>query len=347
MRALVYSAIGQHPVLADVDDPQCPADGVLIEVRATGVCRSDFHAWQGFDPVRLPHVGGHELAGVIIETGPEVGDWRIGDRVTTPFVCGCGRCSYCLSGDPQVCPDQTQPGFTGWGSFAERVAVHAADFNLVRLPDDLDFPTAAALGCRFATAYRAVTGHGPVAEGDWMAVYGAGGAGLSAIMIGAALGLEVIAVDVSADALGLAADLGATHLIDAGQEDPVTKINTLCGGVRLSLDCAGSATAAEQSVRSLRRRGRHVQVGLLFGANATPPLPMDKIIAWELAVYGSHGIAAADYPGLLDLVTSGRVDPGRLIVETTDLEGAGRALVAMAGPATSPGITVALPTPAP
>lgn len=186
MRALIYLDVGEAPQVRTVDDPRCPPDGVIIEVRATGVCRSDLHAWQGLDPVALPHVGGHELAGVIIGIGSKVRGWAVGDRVTTPFVCGCGRCAYCLAGDPQVCPDQTQPGFTGWGSFAERVAVHAADFNLVRLPDDVDFPTAAALGCRFATAYRAVTGHGPIASGDPMAVYGAGGAGLSAIMIGTA-----------------------------------------------------------------------------------------------------------------------------------------------------------------
>lgn len=343
MKALRYETVGATPAVVEVADPGCPADGVVISVRATGVCRSDFHAWSGHDPVRLPHVGGHELAGVIIETGPQVRDWRPGDRVTAPFVCGCGRCAECLAGAPQVCPDQTQPGFTGWGSFAERVAVHAADFNLVRLPDDLGFATAAALGCRFATAYRAVTGHCRTRPGDGLAVYGAGGAGLSAIMIGAALGLQVVAVDPSAAARERAIDCGATWAIDPATDDPVARINTDLGGVRLSLDCAGTATTAVQSVRSLRRRGHHVQVGLLFGAAATPPLPLDRMIAWELSAHGSHGIAAADYPGLLELVTSGRVDPGRLIGEITDLAGAGRALTAMAGPSTGAGITVAVP----
>jgi alcohol dehydrogenase len=343
MRALVYSGVGEPPVVTEAADPECPADGVVIEVRATGVCRSDYHAWVGHDPVRLPHVGGHELAGVIIRTGPEVSTWTVGDRVTTPFVCGCGRCDYCRAGDPQVCPDQTQPGFTGWGSFAEQLAVHAADFNLVRLPDDLDFTTAAALGCRFATAYRAVTGHAPVRAGDWLAVYGAGGAGLSAIMIGAALGLRVIAVDRAADALRLAAEVGAEAVINSSEADPVELINDLSGGVQLSIDCAGTATTAVQSVRGLRRRGHHVQVGLLFGPSATPPIPLDRAIAWELSIHGSHGIAAADYPGLLELVSSGRVHPERLVTSVTDLIGAGRALVAMGDPAPHSGITVAVP----
>ncbi|HEY9291490.1 MAG TPA: alcohol dehydrogenase catalytic domain-containing protein [Microlunatus sp.] len=343
MRALVYDRIGEAPRVIDAATPVCPADGVIIEVRATGVCRSDYHAWVGHDPVALPHVGGHELAGLIIETGPEVARWSAGDRVTTPFVCGCGHCDLCRGGDPQVCPDQTQPGFTGWGSFAERVAIHAADFNLIRLPDDLEFTTAAALGCRFGTAYRAVTGHTKINSGEPMAVYGAGGAGLSAIMIGAALGYRVIAVDISSDALNLATEFGAETSIRADLDDPAQVIIEQTGGVPLSLDCAGTAATAVQSVRSLRRRGHHVQVGLLFGAAATPPIPMDRVIAWELSVHGSHGIAAAHYPGLLELVTSGRVRPDRLVTEITDLEGAGRALEAMSGPNAPAGITVAIP----
>jgi alcohol dehydrogenase len=106
----------------------------------------------------LPHVPGHEFAGVVAELGPNVRRWRVGDRVTAPFVCGCGNCEWCTSGNAQVCPDQQQPGFSHWGSFAERVIVHAADANLVALPEAVTFEAAASLGCRFATAYRALTG---------------------------------------------------------------------------------------------------------------------------------------------------------------------------------------------
>jgi alcohol dehydrogenase len=188
VKAVVYSGYGATPALTEVPDPACPADGVVIAVGATGVCRSDWHAWKGHDPVVLPHIGGHEFAGVVVTAGPEVTAWRAGDRVTVPFACGCGRCEHCLAGDAQVCPRQTQPGFTGPGSFAELVAIHAADANLVALPAGLDFLTAACLGCRFATAFRAVTAHGRVRAGDWLAVHGCGGVGLSAVMIGAALG---------------------------------------------------------------------------------------------------------------------------------------------------------------
>ena len=267
MKAAVYSAYGVMPDVTEAADPACPADGVVIAVGATGVCRSDWHAWKGHDLVALPHIGGHEFAGTVAAAGPSVARWKPGDRVTVPFACGCGRCEYCLAGDAQVCPNQTQPGFTGPGSFAEFVAVHAADANLVALPDPVDFVTAASLGCRFATAFRAVTVHGRVRAGDWLAVHGCGGVGLSAVLIGVEFGARVMAVDVSAAALDRTRELGAEAAV-----------------------AAGAAGVAAESVRCLRRRGRHVQVGLLPGGPV--PLPMDLVIARELEIYGAHGMAA-------------------------------------------------------
>jgi D-arabinose 1-dehydrogenase-like Zn-dependent alcohol dehydrogenase len=250
-------------VLVDRPEPRCPEDGVVISVRATGVCRSDWHAWKGHDPVLLPHVPGHDFAGVVARVAPGVRHWKSGDRVTVPFVCGCGRCAWCESGEAQVCPAQTQPGFTGPGSFAEQVAIYGADTNLVRLPESVDFVTAASLGCRFATAFRAVTTHGRIGPGDWLAIHGCGGVGLSPVMIGAALGGRVIAVDVSGAALERASAVGAEALVDASSTaDVATVIRDLTGGgAHVSIDAFGSPEMAMASVRSLRRRGRHVQVG--------------------------------------------------------------------------------------
>lgn len=329
MKAVVYDRYGATPTLTDVPEPACPDGGVLIAVRATGVCRSDWHAWQGHDPVRLPHIPGHELAGEIASIGTGVTRWRIGDRVTVPFVCGCGVCEYCLAGDAQVCPHQTQPGFTGPGSFAELVAVHAADVNLVRLPDSVAFTTAASLGCRFATAFRAVTVHGAPRAGDWLVVHGCGGAGLSAVHIAAAMGARVIAVDVAPAALELATELGATATLLAG-EDTVAAVRDLTGGgAHVSVDAVGSPAVAVTSVHCLRRRGRHVQVGLLLGPAATPPLPMDLVIAGELVIHGSHGMAAHEYPAMLDLVAAGTLRPDRLIGPVIGLAAAGTALATM------------------
>jgi len=339
VKAVVYSRYGVTPELRQVADPARPADGVVIAVAATGVCRSDWHAWQGHDPVVLPHIGGHELAGVVVQTGPTVTRWRAGDRVTVPFACGCGRCEYCLAGQAQVCPRQTQPGFTGPGSFAELVAIHAADANLVSLPDAVDFVPAASLGCRFATAFRAVTAHGRVRAGDWLAVHGCGGVGLSAVMIGSALGARVVAVDVAAAALDRARELGAEFTV---QEDPVAAVGEITGGgAHVSIDALGSPATAVNSVRCLRRRGRHVQVGLLLGPASAPPLPMDLVIGRELEIYGSHGMAARDYPAMMAMVADGTLRPGAAIGQVIGLEDVGQALAAMNGPGSVVGMTVA------
>jgi alcohol dehydrogenase len=345
MRAVVYPGYGVLPELTRVPDPACPERGVVLRVGASGVCRSDWHAWKGHDPVALPHIPGHEFAGTVAEAGPGVTRWQAGDRVTVPFVCGCGECEYCRAGDAQVCPDQVQPGFTAPGSFAELVAVPAADENLVALPGSVPFVAAACLGCRFATAYRALTVHGALQPGDWLAVHGCGGLGLSAVMIAVALGARVVAVDVTAPALARARALGAAAVVDARKDpDPARTIRELTeGGARVSVDALGSPVTAANSVRSLRRRGRHVQAGLLLGPAASPPLPMDLVISRELAIYGTHGMAARDYPPMLKLVADQALRPELLLGEVIGLAEAGEALAAMDRPATSAGMTVIEP----
>jgi D-arabinose 1-dehydrogenase-like Zn-dependent alcohol dehydrogenase len=221
-----------------------------------------------------------------------------------------------------------------------RVAVHAADTNLVALPDSVDFVTAASLGCRFATAFRALTAHGRLRAGDWLAVHGCGGVGLSAVLIGVALGARVVAVDVAAPALDLARLLGAEHLVNATTDpDPAATIRLLTGeGATVSIDALGSPETAAASVRSLRRRGRHVQAGLLLGG--ATPLPMDVVVGHELELYGSHGLAASGYPPMLSLVADGTLRPELLVGKVISLDEAPAALAAMDHPPTSAGMTV-------
>ncbi|OFE17025.1 alcohol dehydrogenase [Humibacillus sp. DSM 29435] len=347
MRAVVYDEYGQLPTVRSVAEPPCPAGSVIVRVRATGVCRSDWHAWSGHDPVRLPHVPGHEFAGVVDQVGAGVTRAAVGDRVTAPFACGCGVCEWCRSGDAQVCPDGYQPGFSGPGSFAELVMVPAANTNLVHLPDSLTFTAAAALGCRFATAFRALHTHGNLAAGQWLVVFGSGGVGLSVVMIGRAIGARVIAVDVSSSALDRARELGAEHAFDAGDlAGAVAGIREVTGGgAHVGIDAIGSPSVASASIESLRPRGRHVQVGLLLGADSSAALPMGLVIARELAVFGSHGMPAVDYPAMLELVANGRLDPAALVNRVVGLEQAGEALVAMGRPG-PPGLTVVVLDPA-
>jgi D-arabinose 1-dehydrogenase-like Zn-dependent alcohol dehydrogenase len=327
VRAVVYDAIGVMPEVRDIPVPAAPDGGVVVRVHATGLCRSDWHAWAGHDEVALPHVPGHELAGVVADLGAGVEKWAVGDRVTVPFVCGCGRCEWCLRGEAQVCPDQQQPGFTHRGSFAEYVALHAADTNLVAIPESVSFEAAASLGCRFATAYRGLVGRARLARGEWVAVVGAGGVGLSAVMIAKALGARVVAVDRNPAALDVARSLGADHVIVADGRDVAAAVHELTsGGVHVSVDAVGSEQTCADGIHSLRRRGRHVQIGLLPPVEGHPRVPMARVIAWELDVLGSHGMAAADYPGMLALIESGALDPERLIERVIDLDEAARML---------------------
>lgn len=345
MRALVFEEYGGPLAVREVPDPAPAVHGVVVRVEATGLCRSDWHGWLGHDPdIVLPHVPGHELAGRVASVGAGVTRWTVGDRVTVPFVCACGACEQCAHGDHQVCARQTQPGFTGWGSFAEYVALDHADVNLVALPPEVGAVAAAGLGCRVATAHRAVVAQGRVRPGQWVAVHGCGGVGLSAVMVAVAAGARVVAVDVASGALALAREFGAEHTVDATAVDPAAAVHDLtAGGAHLSLDAVGSPQTCAASVRSLRPRGRHVQVGLLPAGLGEPALPMSLVIGGELEIVGSHGMPAHGYGGLLGLVVSGRLDPLRLVTRRIGLAEAADALPAMGRPGFPAGVTVIEP----
>jgi len=294
MKALCYEAFQQVLSIRQLADPVPERHGVVVKVTATGLCRSDWHGWMGHDAdIRLPHVPGHELAGTIEAIGRDVHQFGIGDRVTVPFVCGCGSCGQCISGNHQVCDHQSQPGFTHWGSFAEYVRIDYAATNLVKLPDEIDDLTAATLGCRFITSYRAVVAQGKVSGGQFVVVHGCGGVGLSAIMIANALGAQVIAVDINE---------------------------------HVSIDALGSQATCFNSIANLRKRGKHIQVGLMTGDHQHPRIPMDLVIANELEIFGSHGMQAFKYPEMLEMIKCGKLQPQKLIENTISLKDAISAL---------------------
>ena len=332
MKAVLFEAFGGTPKLVTVPDPSPEAHGVVLQVGATGVCRSDWHGWVGHDPdIELPHVPGHELAGTVVAVGQDVTLWKVGDRVTVPFVAGCGTCPQCHAGHQQVCDAQFQPGFTHWGSFAEYVSIHRADLNLVTLPEDMSFATAASLGCRFATAFRAVVDQGRAGAGQWVAVHGCGGVGLSAVMIAKALGARVVAVDITDEKLALARNMGAEACVNAAQvsnvPDAVRELSN--GGAHVSLDALGHATTSLNSVLSLRKRGKHIQVGLMVGDHALAQMPMGRVLSDELEIIGSHGMQAHRYDAMLGMIRSGLLSPADLIGEEIDLEHSIPALMGM------------------
>lgn len=331
MQAVVYTEFQGPMAVESVDRPAVAPHGVLIEVRANGVCRSDWHAWMGHDPsIALPHVPGHEMAGVISEVGDEVTLWTAGDRVVVPFSCGCGTCKPCTSGYGNICDNEYQPGFSGWGSMADLVAVPRADFNVVRLPDTVEFTAAAALGCRFMTAYQGLVERARVQPGEWVAVHGAGGVGLSAVQIAKAKGAHVVAVDLDDAKLELAAALGADVVVNGNREKPVNVIRSVTGGgADISIDALGAAVTAQNSIRCLAKRGRHIQIGLVLEEGLNLPIPMSRVISLELEILGSHGMPASRYPEIFELIASGKVDPGALVGKTITLSDAPAELAAM------------------
>ena len=323
MKAALIESFGQPIHIRNVPDPTPDSDSVVLRVQATGICRSDWHGWLGHDPdVRLPHVPGHELAGIVEETGTNIRRWRKGARVTLPFVCGCGRCPQCLGGNQQICDSQFQPGFTHWGSFAPFVEIKYADHNLVALPEQIDFVAAASLGCRFATSFRGVVAQGRVTGGNWVAVHGCGGVGLSAIMIAHALGAMVIAIDIDDEVLGFARTAGAAHTINAKKVPAVVEAvkDISHGGVHVSIDALGSLETCFNSIACLRKQGRHVQIGLMVADESTPPVPMAMVISKELEIYGSHGMQAYKYDDMLAMILSGKLDPTLLVKKTVNLK---------------------------
>lgn len=330
MKAAIIETFDAPLTIADVAEPEVPDDGVLIDVKACGVCRSDWHGWKGTNTViTLPHVPGHELAGVITEVGPNCRTLKVGDRVTVPVILGCGHCATCRDGDLTICDDQYVVGFSGWGAFAQRIAIPMADVNVLRLPDSISDEVAAALGCRTTTSFAAVVDKAQVKPGEFLAVHGCGGVGLSAIMIGAAMGASVVAVDIIDEKLELAKSIGATHVVNATKTNDVgAAIRDLThGGAHVSIEALGRTETFHNSLRCLRKMGRHVQIGQPLDEHATPDIPLLETVYYrQLVIMGSRGLPALRFPALFEMISSGRLDITKLIQTRIPLEGASDAL---------------------
>ncbi|MFN0115250.1 MAG: alcohol dehydrogenase catalytic domain-containing protein [Paracoccaceae bacterium] len=341
MRAAVLTGWRQPLAAGEVPDPACPEDGVVLRTLACGVCRSDWHAWTGSDPdVTLPHIPGHEYCGVVEEVGPGVTRWQRGDRVIAPFILACGACPACAAGEQTTCPTQIVPGFTQAGAFAELIAVPRADANLTRLPGGMDPALAAALGCRVTTAWHALTGRAAVRPGEWVAVFGTGGVGLSALLLARAIGARVVAVDVVKDKLDHARAHGAEAVVDASRGDAAAEVRAVTGGgAHVAIEALGIAATATAALRSLRKLGRMVQVGMPAGEHATMALPMDAVYSGQLAIFGTRGMPAWRYPPLLSLIAGGGVDLSPLIARRVRLSDTTAELAAFDRPA-PPGVAV-------
>ena len=339
MRAAVLTDYGEPLDVREVDPPEPGPDAAIVVVKACGICRSDWHAWQGHgewadDRVPIGQVLGHEPAGRVVATGEQVDAVETGDRVVVPFNLGDGSCHYCRNGHGNVCADGWALGFEddAPGAFAERVAVPAAEYNLVALPEGVGFDEAAALGCRYVTAFHALAHRADLRAGDRVAVHGCGGLGLAAVQIAAALGAGVVAVDVREEPLDMAHTVGASQTVDASTVDdvPAAVETATGGGAHVSVDALGRAETCRNSVECLRPRGTHVQVGLTTDAErGEVALPTDWIARWDIDVLGSRGMPPSRYDELLRLVADGTLDPGAIVTRRVDLGNVADRLAAM------------------
>lgn len=341
MRAALLTRYRAPLEVRELPEPDCPEDGVVLSVLACGVCRSDWHSWTGSDPdVTLPQIPGHEFCGVVEAAGPRVTRWGAGDRVIAPFILACGSCPACAAGEQTTCPTQVVPGFTHPGAFAERIAVPRADTNLALLPPAMDPALAAALGCRVTTAWHALTGRAALRPGEWLAVFGTGGVGLSAMLLARALGARTVMVDVVEEKLAHARCHGADATVNATTTDPAAAVRDITGGgAHVVVEALGIAETTVNAMRSLRKLGRMVQIGMPAGRHAKMTLPMDALYSGQLAIYGTRGMPAWRYPGLLSLIETGRVDLSPLIARRVALSDASAELAAFDRPA-APGVAV-------
>ncbi len=331
MRAAVIERLGKPLVVQNVPDPECPPDGAILKVGANGICRTDWHlwtddwAWRGL-AIKPPFVLGHEFSGTVEEVGRDVRGWKKGDRVLFPMNPGEGTCEWCRSGNQHVCDSGAQlvPGVSYWGAFAEYVMVRFVDVNLVRLPESISFVDAASMACRYMAAFHGVANQAAVRGGEWVAVHGAGGGmGLSAVQIAAALGANVIAVDVSERGLAAARAVGAAVTLNGTDGNAVEAIRSITkGGAQVSVDALGIAETCCNSVLSLRKLGRHVQLGHTTRKEVGyVPLPIDVILLNELCLFGTFGMQAQRFGTMLAMCEAGRLKPAQVVSETVGLEG--------------------------
>jgi len=336
MKAAVMEGIRKPLVVRTMDDPTPGPQGAVVRVEANGICRTDWHIWTGDwtwvgVAVPTPHVLGHEFCGVIEEVGADVTKWKKGDRVLVPFSQGEGTCEWCRHGHFNICDTPLVPGVAYWGGYGRYVAVPYADVNLVPLPESVGYVEAASMGCRYMTAFHAVVDRGSVRAGEWVAVHGCGGVGLSAVQVASAMGANVIAVDVDDAKLAMAREQGAVATVNATKDDPTGAVMQLSkGGAHVGIDALGIAATCRNAFMGLRKRGRHLQIGLTSSAEKGEiPIPIDILVLKEVQIIGSLGMPAQRFPAMLSMVERGCLAPGKLVGKKIPLEDASGVLESM------------------
>lgn len=332
MRGAVLKEYGEPLEIEERPDPQIDDGEVLVKTEACGICRSDWHGWQGDyawmegGAVSKGNILGHEPAGTILEVGADVENFREGDHVVVPFNIVCGKCANCRDGNAHMCENLLHYGFDDGaqpGAFATHLRIPNADFNLARIPDGIAAHEMAGLGCRFVTSYHAMADRADIEAGDDVVVHGCGGIGLSAINVATALGANVIAVDLAEEKLALAEELGAVETVNASDvADVPREVQGITdGGAQISVDALGIRETCLNSVNSLEKLGTHVQLGITTSEEeGRIDFPIDMMLHAEIDVITAKGFQPHRYDEIFGLMANDKISPEKLVTNHVALE---------------------------
>ncbi len=319
MKAAVFYAAGEPLRIEEIPTP-VPAEGqALIKVAACGLCHTDLHYTDHGVPTfkKPPLVLGHEVAGTVASLAGAADGWQEGDRVLLPAVYGCGQCDMCRVGRENICARMVMFGNNVDGGYAEYILAPTKD--LIPLAEDIPLVEGSIIADAVTTPYHAVVNRGQVRPGDNVVVFGCGGIGLNLVQMAAAVGANVIAVDIVDEKLDWARRLGAQATLNPSNVERVDKeLRKLTGGgADVGFEAIGNPSTQEQTFASLRTGGRFVVVGY-----SSKPMTLDsgRVMYREMEIIGSLGCRAVDYPRVLDLVRQGKIKVQELVTDRYPLE---------------------------
>ena len=319
MKAAVFYGADQPFKLEEVPTPEPGAGEVLVKVAACGLCHTDLHYTDHGVPTFKPPpmILGHEISGTIAKTGPSVEGWQPGARVLLPAVFGCGECAMCRTGRENICEQMVMFGNNVDGGYAEYVLAPAKD--VFALPEEIPLVEGAIIADAITTPYHAVVNRGRVKPGDQVVVFGCGGIGLNVVQMAAALGANVIAVDILDEKLDWAKKFGAGAVVNSSKVERVDKeIRILTGGgADIGFEAIGNPAVQEETFASIRTGGRFVVVGF-----ASKPMTLNtgKVMYREMEIIGSLGCRAVDYPRVLDLARQGKIQVKEMVTARFPLD---------------------------
>ena len=332
----------EHLTLAEVPVPELGPTDVLVEVRACGICGSDLHIIEGMTPTPYkPITLGHEPAGIVREAGAKVTAVSPGDHVFVNPILVCGVCDYCRRGRSHICAERRVIGIHRDGALAEFVSV--PDENLLKLPPDLPFEEAAIIESA-STPFHALTARAPVSAGDAVAVIGVGGLGVHGVQVARLLGASaIVAVDVADVPLERARGLGATHVVNSRDEDPVAAVKKLTGGgVNVALECVGTGDTCRWALEMLRPGGMAALAGI--GPEPVTAPPTTITARTEIELRGVYAYAPHELERVARLIASGQLDARAAISEIVPLERVNEGLESFREKRTFPVRVIVLPT---